>query len=342
MLVSKDKIFKSVDEYFQYISETLGYPQQLRDYFASEVIFSDGLKLHADVFMYAKEAPTIILVPGTAMYSLCYAEFMWKLGEQGFNVIGFDPRGHGQSEGVRGDYTIAEIMRDAENVITWAIQRFNENVSLMGSSQGGIVSFYMAAKDKRLKGVTCQNFADLTSPDTLELAKHPRIFKYLKLILNKATDLIPQTQIPVTGYLDLEKIPVRYFGNAKNFMESDPLTLKTISLRALQSLANTRIDKPVEEIDIPVMVFQGDADSIFPLAYTKKIFEKIKSKKKMVVFPEMTHALMHENVEEILPEIVSWLREIHGVGNKSVTAGPLTDDSIQVTQAAPQMAQTQA
>jgi pimeloyl-ACP methyl ester carboxylesterase len=267
---------------------------------------------------------------------------MWKLGEQGFNVIGFDPRGHGQSEGTRGDYTIGEIMRDAENVITWAIQRFNENVSVIGSSQGGIVSFYLAARDKRIKGVTCQNFADLSSPDTLSLVKFPRIFKYLKLILNKATDLIPQTQIPVTGYLDLEKIPVRYFGNAKNFMESDPLTLKTISLRALQSLANTEMDKPVEDVETPIMVFQGDADSIFPLAYTKKIFDKIKSKKKMVVFPDMTHALMHENVEEILPEIVSWLREIHGVENKNTTQESNTGNTVQVIQAEPQLAQAHA
>ncbi len=316
MLQAKDKMFKSVDDYFNFIAETLGYPQNLRDNFHSDVVFSDGLKLHIDVYEYAKEAPTVVFVPGTAIYSLCYADFMFQLGEQGFNVIGFDPRGHGQSEGVRGDYTISEIMRDAESVVTWAIQRFNPNVSLMGSSQGGIVSFYMAAKDDRLKGVTCQNFADLTSPETIKLARHPRLFKYLKVLLTKAGYVLPQAQLPVTGYIDLEKIPVRYFGNAKNFIESDPLTLKTVSLRALQSLATTELAKPIAEIKVPVMVFQGDADSIFPLHYTKTLFEKLQCKKKMTVYPGMTHALMHENVPEILPEIVAWLKEIHEVKPK--------------------------
>jgi pimeloyl-ACP methyl ester carboxylesterase len=312
MLQTKDRKFKSLDEYFLFIAETLGYPQELKDYFVQDVAFSDGLKIHLDIYEYAKEAPTVVFIPGTSLYALCYAEFMWKLGEQGFNVIGFDPRGHGQSDGTRGDYTISELMRDAENVITWAIQRYNSNVSLMGSSQGGIVSFYMAAKDERLKGVTCQNFADLMAPETIQLARHPRLFKYLKILLTKAGDVLPQAQIPVTGYIDLEKIPVRYFGNAKNFIENDPLTLKTISLRALQSLATTKMEKPVEEIKVPVMVFQGDADSIFPVKYTQEIFDKISCRKKMTVFPGMTHALMHENVEEILPEIVNWLREIHG------------------------------
>lgn len=316
MLQTKDKQFKSVDDYFNYIAETLGYPPNLKDHFRSDVVFSEGIKLHIDIYEYAKEAPTVVLIPGTALYALCYADFMYQLGEQGFNVIGFDPRGHGQSEGTRGDYTITEIMRDAENVITWAVQRYNNNVSLMGSSQGGIISFYMAAKDERLKGVICQNFADLTAPETIKLARHPRLFKYLKRLLIKAGHVMPQAQLPVTGYIDLEKIPLRYFGNAKNFMESDPLTLKTISLRALQSLASTSTVKPIEEIKVPVMVFQGDADTIFPLKYTQSIFDKLTCKKKMTVYPNMTHALMHENVAEILPEIVSWLKEIHDVKPK--------------------------
>ncbi|MFN8292366.1 MAG: alpha/beta fold hydrolase [Chitinophagales bacterium] len=312
MLQIKDRKFKSLDEYFLYIAETLGYPQELKDYFVSDVTFSDGISIHLDVYEYAKEAPTVVFMPGTSLYALCYAEFMWKLGEQGFNVIGFDPRGHGQSEGTRGDYTITELTRDAQSVITWAIQQFNSNVSLMGSSQGGIVSFYTAAIDERLKGVTCQNFADLLAPETIQLARHPRLFKYLKALLAKAGNILPAAQIPITSYIDLEKIPVRYFGNAKNFIENDPLTLKTISLKALQSLATTSMAKPVEEIKVPVMVFQGDADSIFPVSYTQQIFNKINSRKKMTVFPGMTHALMHENTDDILPEIVSWLREIHG------------------------------
>jgi pimeloyl-ACP methyl ester carboxylesterase len=325
MLISKGKKFKNLEEYFFFMAETMGYPQELLQNFIHDVTFSDGLKIHLDIYEYAKEAPTVVFIPGTGLYAMCYAEFMWKLGEQGFNIIGFDPRGHGQSEGVRGDYTVEELMRDAESVITWAIERYNNNISLMGSSQGGIVSFYMASFDTRLKGVTCQNFADLSMPETIRLVKHPLLFKYLKGLLTKAGHVLPNAQIPIAAYIDLEKIPVKYFGNAKVFMENDPLTLKSISLRALQSLATTQMQKPIEEIQVPVMVFQGDADSIFPVSYTQKIFDRITAKKKMTVFPNMTHALMHENVEEILPGIVSWLREIHGRDKKPA------QESVQIT-----------
>ena len=312
MYVSKDKTFNTLHDYFDYIAETIGYPR-VHDYFKTDWVMSDGLKLHVDVYEHDPSAPTIVFIPGTAIYALCYGELLYKLGMSGYNVIGFDPRGHGQSEGVRGDYTISEIMKDAENVITYAINRFNYKVSLMGSSQGGIVAFYMAAKDERLNSVICQNFADLTAPETLQLARHPRLFKYIKLLIAKAGGIIPKTQIPITSYIDLDKIPVKYFGSAKNFMESDPLTLKTISLRALQSLAHTKMAKPVEQIKVPVMVLQGTADSIFPVAYTQKIFDKLTCRKKFSLFPDKSHAVLHEDTDKVVPEITSWLHEIYHI-----------------------------
>ncbi len=317
MYVSKDKTFNSLHDYFDYIADTLGYPR-VHEYFKTDWVISDGLKIHVDVYEYDPYAPTIVFIPGTAIYALCYGELLYKLGMEGYNIVGFDPRGHGQSEGVRGDYTITEIMRDAENVITYAINRFNNKVSLMGSSQGGIVAFYMAAKDERLNSVICQNFADLTAPETVQLARHPRLFKYMKMLIARAGGIIPNAQIPVTSYIDLEKIPVQYFGNARNFMESDPLTLKSVSLRALQSLAHTEMAKPVEQITVPVMVLQGTADSIFPVSYTQKIFDKLTCKKKFSLFPDKTHAVLHEDIDAVIPEVTSWLREIYHTSHQHV------------------------
>jgi pimeloyl-ACP methyl ester carboxylesterase len=312
MYVSKGRTFATLHDYFDHISETLNFPRA-HEYFKSDWVISDGLKLHVDVYEYGKNAPTVVFIPGTAIYALCYGELLLKIGQLGYNVVGFDPRGHGQSEGVRGDYTISEIMKDAGNVISYAIEKFNPRVSLMGSSQGGIVAFYMAAKDERLNSVICQNFADLTSKDTLQLARHPRLFKYIKLLIAKAGGILPNAQIPVTSYIDLDKIPVKYFGSARNFMDSDPLCLKTISLHALQSLAHTAMEKPVEAINVPVMVLQGSADSIFPVSYTQKIFDKIRCKKKFSLFEGRSHAVLHEDSDAVVVEVAKWLHEIYPI-----------------------------
>jgi alpha-beta hydrolase superfamily lysophospholipase len=312
MISTKNKAFASANEYFDYMADTLGYPPY-HHYFKSETVISDGLKLHLDVYEYDKKAPTIVFVPGTAVYALCYSEILFKLGEAGYNVIGLDPRGHGQSEGPRGDYTIPELIRDVEATIDYAIKRFGKKVSLMGSSQGGIISFYLAAKDERLDSVICQNFADLTGEETTRLTRHPVLFKYLRILIgnSKASDLIPNAMIPMSAYIDLDSIQVRYFGSIRQFVDNDPLAVKSISVRALQSLGQTAMGKPIEKIKVPVMVFQGDADTIFPVNYTKKLFARITTKKKMTIYPNMSHALMSENVDEILPDILDWLRDIY-------------------------------
>ncbi len=316
MISTKEKTFENITGYFDYMSETLGYPPY-HHYFESDTVMSDGLKLHLDIYEYDRKAPTIIFIPGTAIYALCYAEMLYKLRESGYNIIGLDPRGHGQSEGVRGDYTIPELMNDIENTIDYAIARFGKKVSLMGSSQGGILSFYMAARDERIDTVICQNFADLTGEETTQLTRHPTLFKYLRLLIGgKAGELIQNAMIPMSAYIDMDSIPVRYFGNIRHFIENDPLAVKNISVRALQSLGNTPLDKPISLIRVPVMVFQGDNDSIFPVNYTKNIYEKIACRKKMIVYPKMSHALMSENVDEILPDIVEWLQDTYRVSRK--------------------------
>ena len=307
-LRTKDRTFESARAYFEYITHELGYPP-LYKYFEEDFTESDGIKLHLDIYKHSKDAPTLVFVPGTAIYALCYGEFLYKLGQSGYNIVGLDPRGHGRSGGKRGDYTISELMTDISATVSYALNQFNNKVSLIGSSQGGILAFYMAGYDERIDSVICQNIADLTAPETLKLVKYPSLTRLLKpLLMSLGSD---KQQVPVTSYLDLEKIKVSYFGNAKAFLECDPLVLKTISLRALRSLASTSPPVPVEKIEKPVMVLSGMNDTIFPVSYTKTIFDKLNCKKKLQLYPGLDHAMLHENVDEVLPAVLEWLQEIY-------------------------------
>lgn len=310
MIKASEETYKKLPAYFDWVADIFNYPHFHRE-FETDTVKSDNVKLHLDVLTADKNAPTVIVMPGTAIYALCHAELMYKIYQQGYNVVGFDPRGHGQSTGERGDYSAQELMIDAGNVISYAIQRFNAKVNLFGSSQGGIIALYMAAKDERLDSVICHTFADLSDDSAIRLTRHPRLFKYLKTVLAPAGKLVPMAHVPVNAYIDIESIPVRHFGNLMNFIEQDPLALKYITLRALQSLSGVVPAKPFEKITTPVLMFQGDNDSIFPVKYTESLFNRLTCKKQIKIFKGRAHSIITENVDEIMPTITKWLEEIY-------------------------------
>ncbi len=305
-------------EYFDQVAEKAGVPA-FHHHFQSFLVKNGKLDLHVDVFEYDKNAPTVIFVPGTSVYALCYAEILFKLGCAGYNIVGLDPRGHGQSTGTRGDYTISEIMDDVRAVKEWTKDRFNKSISLMGTSQGGIVCLYLAAADDDIDSVVCHNFADLTHPATSRIANVKGIFNAFRPIVKQFASAFSNMQVPISLYLDLSKIKLRNFGNVRHFVDQDPLALKTVSLRALKSLMTTKLTKPLPEIQTPVMVFQGNRDTVFPTYYTRLLFNELNCRKRLKLFPEMNHALMIDDVDEILPSIVAWLFETYEEKSRNQT-----------------------
>ena len=242
---------KELEDYYRLLAEVF----DLNDLFGiakADFTEKSGIRIHLDILEVDKNAPTIVFIPGTGTYSLCYSPFYNYLFKSGYNIIGFDPRGHGRSDGEKGDYTLGEILLDTEAAITYAIENFNPEVSLMGCSQGGILAFYMAARESRLKSVICQNFADLTGRDSHKLSRYPKATKFLKPFLLPILDNFPDNKVSVESYINLKQIPLKHFGNLHNFLEQDPLALKSIKLKAVRSLTTTGLDKHVHEITTPI------------------------------------------------------------------------------------------
>jgi pimeloyl-ACP methyl ester carboxylesterase len=285
-----------------------GLPQDLGKQVVNDTVTSDGFLLHLDIFPAGDGDPVVVFVPGTAVYAMVYAEFMHKLSGLGFHVIGFDPRGHGQSQGLRGSYTVSELVRDTRAVIRYARERYGRDVFVVGSSQGGIVAFYTAAEEPDLRGVVCHNLADLTDPETLRLSRFPALSRML-MPLMPLTRLIPEFQVPIQCYLDLKKEENRLFGNALAFLEQAPMALRSISLRAFASLAATPLPCPVEEIQVPVLVLHAEHDNIFPLDYVQRIFRKLPAPKRFHLARGRPHLLLTDCVDEMLPPVERWLRD---------------------------------
>jgi len=296
---------EELDLYFDDLFEMLGIPG-LRSAIEEDHMMSDGLRLHLDLFLSGPEDPALVFIPGTSVYALFYAEFMHKMRQSGFNVIGLDPRGHGRSEGRRGSYTVSELVSDARAATDYAIDRFGDRVAICGSSQGGITAFYAAASDNRLKAAVCHNIAVLGGPGAFGLTRYPRLMALASHLL-PLTRLAPEVRVPVTTYLDLEAESTRFGKSAMEFMKADPLAVMSIALKALASLASTPLPHPIEEIRVPVMVIQAEHDNIFDESYVRGIYDRLTCEREFLLVPGAPHLVMTNDVDTIVPRISAWL-----------------------------------
>lgn len=267
----------------------------------------NGNRLHLDVFPSRTGAMTVVFIPGTSVYAQVYLEFMVKLNRRGFNVVGFDPRGHGRSAGRRGDYTISEIVDDTLAVVRYARDRFKGRVAIAGSSQGGIVAFYAAARDESIAGAVCHNLADLNGRDNLLLSAF-RLPPFLAPAAGGMLALYGDYAIPVSLYLDLSKEKLKDGTDGTTYVREDPLCVTWITLRAMGSLLETDLARPVEKIRVPVILIHSDRDNIFPQKYVEGLYNRLTCPKKYLLVKNRDHLVMTNYVDEVIGPVSDWLK----------------------------------
>ena len=104
---------------------------------------SDGITL----FLRKWEPPSasnkaILILHGITAYSGPYDLFGNAISKTGFNAFGLDLRGHGLSEGIRGDYPSKErLINDLVETISYLKKQFS-TLLLFGHSLGVLTALF--------------------------------------------------------------------------------------------------------------------------------------------------------------------------------------------------------
>jgi len=304
---------QEIESYAQKLLSDIGMPE-LYGTWTEEVLPVEEGELHLYHFKADPTDPVMVFVPGTSVYALLYTEFMHKLSLQGFNVIGFDPRGHGKSTGKRGVYTLGSLIEDTRDVVNHAIDLYHDRIAVSGSSQGGMVAFYCAAGEPRVKAAVCHNVLAPDEPDNERITRWPWLWRPLMPLLPLFKPFMKsplgQLMIPIFLYLDLKAEPSRLIPDTAQFMKEDPAMLRAVSFGAFYSLTTTPMARKVEDVETPVMVVHGGKDNIFPEDYIRRVYDRLTCEKEFVYFPDSPHLVVLDYVEELVPQVSSWVKKM--------------------------------
>ncbi len=214
------------------------------DYENVEVTTSDGYRLRG-WFIDKGSDTTIVAIHGytASKYEEDYMKpVIDMLARNGYNVVAFDFRAHGDSDGEITTLGLKEV-EDYMRIIDWLKSEKPDKagkIGVIGYSMGGAVTIMLSAKDKRI------NAAVADSP-----------------------------------YIDVRESGRRWIMRLKGIMRSLLLLVYPLIVRFTASRAGINIDdlimyKYADNIKIPFMIIAGRNDDLVALSEIKKFYDKLR------------------------------------------------------------------
>ncbi|MFW9842737.1 MAG: alpha/beta hydrolase [Candidatus Thorarchaeota archaeon] len=235
-----------------------------------------------------------IIFHGITAHSGAYDSLGTPLADAGFSAFGLDLRGHGLSNGVRGDYpSKTRLQNDLSETISFVKSQGFSKVILLGSSLGNVVvSEAIDYCSDQIDGLILLSIGRTIKPGAFPVMSTGEKLKTIgKMIFAYGRPVIEYKREGMTG-------------------TDDPLFNFQYSPRFLNILSADRFMKKYqfpERLNIPVLVGIGADDEIFTIETARAFFDEIPSNQKSFqVIPGAKHAETHTLCS---PQVIDWLRE---------------------------------
>lgn len=223
------------------------------------------------------KCPVVILSHGfgSDMNSPIIAALAEKLPAQGIGVVRFDFNGCGKSDGEFQNMTVPNEIEDLLSVIAWTQQQpFTESLSLIGHSQGGVVTGMAAGTcgSTQIKCVGLLSAAAVLREDALR--GNTQGAKYNPWHLDEPYYIIPGRNLKL----------------GRNY---------------IQTAMNLPIFETTAKYNGPTLVLNGMADVVVPYTYGE-LYHKVLKNSTLELMPGQNHSLT-ENLPLTTEIIANWL-----------------------------------
>lgn len=264
----------------------------------------DRTKLFYRLLRSPSEKATVVLIHGFGEHSGRYFHVIEKLIKHGFSVFCIDLRGHGHSEGVRGD--VASFAQYEDDVLT-AIEHLrpkNNKLFILAHSMGALITLRLLNRktDLTIEGMvlSCPLFG-------LRMSIPPwKMWASLA-----AARLAPRIRVS-------SGIKGRYLSSdmrLANAYDNDPLVLRDLSIRAFREIycGYQDTDSLAQKISTSFLMQIAGADPVVNSDASRKWFAQVNPQKvdaTLKIYPDFLHEIYNEaNRKEAISDLISWLGE---------------------------------
>ncbi len=233
------------------------------------MIFNKGRKSH----------PLIILVHGWSgnhlgTWNRFFVIAARYFARKGLNVLRFDFRGSGNSEGKFEEQTISSMISDLKAVMKYSLENFdfNRNIILIGHSQGFYVSIFASYPIPEVRGLISW--------------------------MGRVSDL--KDFWPKMWFEEFER---------KGYLISEDFT---ISKKYVEDSLKYDSSKAVKKLNIPVLLIYGENDNIVPPSEAVKFKKMYKGKDlTLKIIPELNHDFYGNKIKtQVLKLTYNWIKKI--------------------------------
>ncbi|WP_025724861.1 alpha/beta fold hydrolase [Acholeplasma granularum] len=236
----------------------------------------------------------VIVTHGIALHSLYYRRIAELLNQADYSVVLYDVRGHGKSQGKRGDIkNVFQFTSDLYELVEQTKKHNNLPIYLLGHSMGGIIT--------KLYATLYDNF------DGSIIVSSPHQTPKLGIFGMLPAFIFGGLRIKT----DFSDTRLSHFPPTDNV---DPYALKSFTYRLIiQTLKRgiKNIQKQISNYKKPVLAIHGSDDQIVNIKESIDFIESLKTNsKKFIEISGGYHNLNDDTVtEEALNQIILWLNE---------------------------------
>jgi pimeloyl-ACP methyl ester carboxylesterase len=188
----------------------------------------------------------------------------------GFTLLCFDFSFTGESEGNISELSVLQEVNDLRSAFDYFTEYGIENIHLIGSSMGGLVSLLFSSTENEIRSQTL-----IATPIML-----PEVFA-------KNIDI---TSLPEDGATSVNG--------------------KIINNKFFKELREIEIESVISNINIPTLIIHGYMDNVVPVINAVSLIKKLSNKKRIALIQNGDHNLNRDSDIAILSEnILEWLKE---------------------------------